>query len=153
MNRRWQKYSQIGRKIAMLGLTQYELAEIMGLTQQSVSGKMTGRISVRLDDLEKLAEHLDLPLLYFFTPESVTADLTRSMVKLLTTPGDARQAVMEGANLPPVFLQQLAAIAEAMAQSAKAIQPVPATQYFSMLQTAVVGAPEQGQPMSQQARQ
>jgi len=83
MGRKHNKYTDLGAKIASLAKNQVEIATVLDLTQQSVSGKLQGKIAVLLSDLEKLAEHYDVPLLYFVEESIETADAAREAQKVI----------------------------------------------------------------------
>ncbi len=68
MARRGSSYTKIGHKIAKLAVNQAEIAEILQLTQQSVSGKLTGKIAISIEDLVKLSDHFKVDVIYFFLP-------------------------------------------------------------------------------------
>lgn len=93
MGRKHNKYTALGAKIASLADNQVEIAKVLDLTQQSVSGKLQGKIAVLLSDLEKLAEHYAVPLLYFVEDSVVTAADARKAQKMIKM---EFQAVEEG---------------------------------------------------------
>lgn len=51
---------------AELGISQSELAEELGLTQNSVSKWESGKVSIGVDTLALIAEALHKPITYFF---------------------------------------------------------------------------------------
>lgn len=76
-------YTAMGRRIAGLAKNQIELAEVLGLTQQTISGKMRGTIGVTLSDLKTMAVYYDVPQIYFLMPDYVTADQTRDVSRFI----------------------------------------------------------------------
>lgn len=69
--RRNKQYTAVGRKVSSIFKNQRDLAEVLGLTQQSVSGKLTGKIAISIDDLEKISEFTGYPVAWFFLPDHI----------------------------------------------------------------------------------
>lgn len=67
-----------------LPLTQRELAEPLGLTQQALSLKLKGRQVIRAEELRTLALFFDIPMEVFFLPPD---EVVRS-----TAPGRSRRS-------------------------------------------------------------
>ena len=123
MGKKRGQYTALGFKIAKLAANQAELGRILGLSQQSVSGKLTGRIAVTLIDLEKLAEHFDVPLVYFFVgPEDATAEQARIWEKVLSGPDELRASLEVTSRLPRPFLRELLEVVRAMQDTALACE-------------------------------
>lgn len=80
---RQSRRTSMGRKIHALGKRQHELAGILGLTQQSVSGKLTGKIAVTINDLEKLSAACEVPIIYFFLDEGTDPEKARAVESLI----------------------------------------------------------------------
>lgn len=59
---------------------QEDLAAVLGVTQPSVSAKMRGRARWSVDDLDKLAEHFDVPLHDLLSPPTAYLRPTGSSV-------------------------------------------------------------------------
>jgi transcriptional regulator with XRE-family HTH domain len=114
-------YTELGRKVAQLARNQNELAGVLGLTQQSVSGKLSGKIAVTLRDLELLSQHYNIPMAYFVTPESVTVDMARKLAAILEAGPELQRTLELVEKLPPTFqrhLPQILGILERMGADA-----------------------------------
>lgn len=140
MGRRGANHTPIGKKIYALAANQTELAKILGLTQQSISGKMNGKIAVTLKDLDLLSEAYDVPILYFVSGPEVTPALARSWDSILNGHIETQQAVEILATFPRPFAQMLL-------QTVKAIRHTASFYSDERLQAAepivpVCGAPE-----------
>ena len=83
MSRRGANYTQIGKKIAALSKNQTELSQVLGLTQQSISGKLLGKIATSIDDLEKLSKYFDCPIIFFFLPVNVNVAQAELVINML----------------------------------------------------------------------
>lgn len=67
----WQKYSVaiallIRRKMKEEGITQQQLAEKMGCSQQAVSGMLSGSANLTLESIAKFEDVLDYPFFQSF---------------------------------------------------------------------------------------
>lgn len=118
MARRGANHTPIGKKISALAKNQAELAQLLGLTQQSISGKMTGKIAVTLKDLEKLSEHYRVPVTYFVSGEHITPALACAWEETLNGPPETQQAVEILSSLPRPFAQMLLQTLKAMQNTA-----------------------------------
>lgn len=114
MARKGARYTAIGAKLAQLAVNQSELAQVLRLTQQSVSGKLTGKIAVTLKDLELLAAHYDVPLIYFVAADPVTPELARAWEKILDGPPELHHTIEIASKFPLPFARQLLKIVQAM---------------------------------------
>ena len=76
---------------------------MLGLTQQSVSGKMRGKIAVTVRDMEKLAEKYGVPTAYFLMPEHIGPHLAKGMMSDRETP--ERTALMTQILRLPIHLK------------------------------------------------
>ena len=103
-------------KVARLGGSQAQIADILGLTQQSVSGKLTGKIAITLRDTAKLADHYDVPTMYFVGPEALTPDLAEAFETILSGPEELKGAMHGLSTLPRPFTQELLRIVQAVRQ-------------------------------------
>ena len=120
--RRHKIYTPLGRKVGRLAKTQTELAQVLGLSQQSVSGKLLGKIAITLHDLEQLAAHYRVPLIYFVTPESVTKDEALSLERMLQADPALLRAIVQAEHLPLPFQRRLPAIVDILNQMATELQ-------------------------------
>jgi transcriptional regulator with XRE-family HTH domain len=118
MGRKRGRYTPLGEKIGSLATNQAELAEVLDLTQQSVSGKLTGKIAVTLHDIEVLSEHYNIPLIFFLTPPQVTVHLARVWTRIFNGPPELHAAVEIACDLPRPFLRELLMVVEAMQSTA-----------------------------------
>ncbi|MHC4198955.1 MAG: helix-turn-helix domain-containing protein [Planctomycetota bacterium] len=64
--RKRKPYTRLGERIAALASRQWELADVLGVTQQSISHKLHGVHVITVPDLEKLARHYKVHITYFF---------------------------------------------------------------------------------------
>ena len=107
MARRGSRYTDLGRKISDLSVNQVELASVLELTQQSISGKLTGKIAVTLKDLEIMSKHYNVPMLYFFSPAEVTVELVKAWGEVMAGPNELHQTVAIASRFPDPFQKQL----------------------------------------------
>ena len=114
MGSRSSKYTPMGRKIAQLAVNQAEIAQILDLTQQSVSGKFTGKIAVTIKDMELLSAAFDVPMIYFVSPESVTVEAARAYMKILEGPPETIKTMEIAASLNRAFACQLYGIVQSL---------------------------------------
>ncbi len=111
IRRKKQNYTALGKKIAKLAKNQSEIAQVLELTQQSVSAKLCGKVVWLVSDLEKLARHYTVPLL-FFCEESITdPEVAKALIPLSTLP-----------------VETLTALAERLAQRQAEAAPAPAAE-------------------------
>jgi transcriptional regulator with XRE-family HTH domain len=75
------KYSPIGKKFAFLSKNQVEMGKVLGLTQQSASGKLQGKIAISVEDIQKMAEHYNVPMIWFFMPMDAQEEDARVIAK------------------------------------------------------------------------
>lgn len=74
-------------KIAEVGLTQGQLAEMAGMSSNSLSRKLSGKRDFRLEEVQRIcsALNIDDPTPYFFAPAIPSTqhfpDVSRSMPK------------------------------------------------------------------------
>ncbi len=120
--RRHKVYTPLGRKVGRLAKNQTELAQVLGLSQQSVSGKLSGKIAVTLRDLEQLAAHYRVPLIYFVTPEAVTKDEALSLERMLQADPALLRALVQAEHLPLPIQRRLPAIVDVLSQMATELQ-------------------------------
>jgi transcriptional regulator with XRE-family HTH domain len=112
----------MGKKIAMLARNQSELADALDLTQQSISGKLCGRIAVTIGDLERLADVYGVPLLYFVTDSHVDVRAAQYWAQLLQDGGPTVDLVKSVYDLPEPFQVQLQVIARAVRETAEQLR-------------------------------
>ena len=118
MGRRGERYTTLGKKIARLARTQTEIAKVLGLTQQSVSGKLSGKIAVTQIDLERLREKYKVPPIYFVTSLDVTPEMARAWEKILQGPEELLEALKIAATFTEPFARQLLRVVRAMQKTA-----------------------------------
>ena len=114
MARKSHAYTNMGSRVAQLAKNQEEIADVLGLTQQSVSGKLRGDISFSLDDLSLLSKRFGVPVTYFFALEDIDQRLLDAWNKILEGPEELRAAFELASSLPREFSIQLLTIARAM---------------------------------------
>ena len=118
MGRRGSNYTDMGRKLSCLAGNQAELAEVLELTQQSISGKLTGKIAVTLKDLEILSAHYDVPQFYFFAPQEVTREVAKEWAAAMHGSEAMQSLVKVAMSLPEPFQLQLLRTAQAVRSTA-----------------------------------
>ena len=118
MARRGSRYTDLGRKISHLAANQTELSQVLELTQQSISGKLTGKIAVTLKDLEILSKKYDVPMIYFFSSSEVTPELAKAWEKILRGPPELHQILAIASGFPEPFARQLLRIVQAIRATA-----------------------------------
>lgn len=124
MDRRSNKHTPMGRKIAALAVNQAEIARILGLTQQSVSGKFTGKIAITVKDMEILSAAFDVPMIYFVSPEIVTIEAARAFMKIMAGPPETLQTMEVAASFDRNFSRQLWGIVQSMRVTASYFENV-----------------------------
>ena len=67
------KYTPMGERIAQFG-KQYELARLLGVSQQTISKKLRGECAILVADLEKLARRLHVPIGAFFAWDEMSCE-------------------------------------------------------------------------------
>lgn len=107
-------YTLMGRRIAELVTNQKELAQVLGLTQQSVSGKLRGRIAISLAELRMLSDHFDVPIFYFLERNALTPELARAWEKVVKGSPELHRIVEIAASFPRPFALQLLRIVESL---------------------------------------
>lgn len=112
------KHIPLGKKIYSLVKNQAELAKILDVTQQSISGKLNGKMAISLNDLELLAEAYDVPLIYFLSGPEITPALARRWESILNGHIEIQQAVEILATFPRPFAQMLLQTVKAVQQTA-----------------------------------
>jgi transcriptional regulator with XRE-family HTH domain len=114
----------MGRKIAALGVNQVEISRVLGLTQQSVSGKFTGKIAITVKDMEILSAAFDVPMIYFVSPEIVTAEAARAFMKIMAGPPETLQTMEVAASFDRNFSRQLWGIVQSMRVTASYFESI-----------------------------
>lgn len=104
------KYTPMGKQIAKLGRNQSEIAEVLGLTQQSVSGKLNGKIAITINDLETLCKAYDLPMTYFVGGDASTPESAKLADRVLNGDKDLTQTMEVMDNLDPSARAMVAGI-------------------------------------------
>lgn len=104
------KYKEIGYRITIAreeaGLNQKELAEMLGISQATLSNYEKGKRRLYLPQLQKIADALDKPLQYFSQPIDVeietpegdyneVKELLQIMNELSDLPGEDRKSVFD----------------------------------------------------------
>ena len=112
----------MGLRIARLARNQEEIATVLGLSQQSVSGKLRGEIAISLEDLILLAKHFHVSPSYFFMDENVSQALLAAWDKVLQGPEELQIALALGSELPREFTIQLFTTVRAMDECLRSIQ-------------------------------
>lgn len=118
MARRGSRYTDLGRKVSLLAENQHELATALELTQQSISGKLTGKIAITLKDIGILCKKYEVPELYFFSPPMITPELSRVWARVIDSSHEFQQTVGIAAGLPEPFVRQLFRVVQAMRATA-----------------------------------
>jgi transcriptional regulator with XRE-family HTH domain len=72
-------YTALGTRINEVGKRQQIIADAMGISQQTVSKKLRGETAVLVRDLEKLADHFELPMSYWFDGDGLPPATTRAI--------------------------------------------------------------------------
>lgn len=69
--------AQIGRNVAAemrrRGVTQTALAQVLATSQTAVSARLTGKTPFKIDELVRVAAHLDIPLGDLLATEAVAS--------------------------------------------------------------------------------
>lgn len=121
------KYTPIGRRIAQLARNQAEISQVLGLTQQSVSGKLTGKIAVNLQDIDKLAAHYSVPAAWFLVEgDSVDPKALAAVLLLVAGSASVRQTLKILADLPADYQDHLYDLAIATRETVRRVNLAPA---------------------------
>ena len=76
------KYKRLRGKMREEGITGNDLARWMGMTPNSISARMTGRVSWSLQDAYQILDYLSIPreeLYDYFPPDGKDTELTDRM--------------------------------------------------------------------------
>ncbi len=119
MLRKVRDYTAIGDRITTLGRRQRQIADVLGVSQQTVSKKLRGETAILLSDLEKLGAHYKVPLTYFFEEEPARADLAVACEKIRHTPGPIQDLVVFLIQLTPTDVHRVLEIARVVASPDK----------------------------------
>ena len=104
--RRSERFGLVGKKVAALAKNQAEIARVLGLTQQSISARLTERTSWSLTDLTKLSKHFDVPDFYFIMPESIDAEHARSISEIVNGDPELVNIVSALKDMPRRYVMQ-----------------------------------------------
>jgi transcriptional regulator with XRE-family HTH domain len=116
-------YTTLGARIAALADGQDELANVLRVSQQSVSKKLRGKVGILVSELERLSAHYRVPMVYFFEengeeparrPEALAA------FERAGQPGALREMVMLLSGLPSSTVKELLAEVKASLHDRKA---------------------------------
>jgi len=114
-------YKKVGKRIATLGQGRHgEIAQVLGISRQSVSKKLRGERAILLSDLAKLSKHFDVPLAYFFEePEhrEMSPELAAACARAKESSGPFRDIVVRLSKLPDAVLEYVAPIISAIDRS------------------------------------
>ena len=100
------KYTALGHKIARLAKDQTELARVLSLSQQTVSGKLAGKIAITTTELETLSANFNVPMFYFFGPDNISLETARNWEKILRDPpSEIFEALELAATFPKPFAE------------------------------------------------
>ena len=112
--RRKKVYTPIGKKIADLAKNQVEIGKVLGLTQQSVSGKLRGSIALSIADLEQLSIHYKVNIIYFFLPEDCAQLVTQTIGKLVQRDKYTRTLINNMLSMPDYMVRYMASTFQAV---------------------------------------
>src|SRR5688572_2494593 len=97
--KKWDEIELMGHRIReareRLGLTQGELAERIGKSQDAISHYETGDRAVVVTELPLLAEVLKVPLSYFFGRDDLDSDVQDLIVELKMMSPEGKKKVLE----------------------------------------------------------
>jgi transcriptional regulator with XRE-family HTH domain len=105
MAKRGDNYTPMGKKIYALAKNQAELADILKLTQQSVSGKLNGKIATSIEDLETLSQYYRCPVIYFFLPLNVSVAQSELILQMLSGFHENLMAALNALASRPEYVQ------------------------------------------------
>ena len=95
--RTWRDYTPMGARIAELAGpkgAQQKLAGVLGLSQQTVSKKLRGECPIKLQEIERLADHYKVDLDYFLDGHGSPA-FEKAVSVLRAATGPDRRALAE----------------------------------------------------------
>ena len=102
-------YTEVGKRIAALARYQRELAAVLGISQQSVSNKLRGEHAISQSDLQELARHFGVPLIYFFESPG-ESPLAACWERLRRMPSEAHDLVCLANKLSVADVRKLVEI-------------------------------------------
>jgi transcriptional regulator with XRE-family HTH domain len=126
MVRKVRAYTAIGDRITTLGRRQRQIADVLGVSQQTVSKKLRGETAILLSDLEKLGAHYEVPLTYFFEEAPGSPELVIAWEQIRGTPGSLQDLVVLASKLSSTDVYRVLEIARVVASSGGA-EPVAAS--------------------------
>jgi transcriptional regulator with XRE-family HTH domain len=95
--KKWHELEELGQRIReareRLGITQGNLAALMGRTQDTISSYELGNRAIRVTELPALAKALKVPIGYFFGYESLD-DEAKDLLLELQTMSDTQQKIV-----------------------------------------------------------
>ena len=118
------RYTPLGNRIAELGSSQRELAKIMKLSQQTISKKMRGEVTVAVSDLEMLAKHFKVPMTYFFEVEGMDGSTLKNFRAMVELRPQAVDVILDAFRIDPDIITQLAAAAAPLIQAGLSGKPI-----------------------------
>lgn len=107
-------YTQIGKRIAALAGRQQDIAEVLGVSQQSVSKKLRGDTAILVADLERLAKHFNVPLTYFFEAGPARPELAKVLERVWKRPGPLQEIAVRLSLMSDAAVREILAVARAM---------------------------------------
>ena len=117
MVRKVRAYTAIGDRITTLGRRQRQIADVLGVSQQTVSKKLRGETAILLSDLEKLGAHYKVPLTYFFEEAPGSPELVIAWEQIRGTPGSLQDLVVLASKLSSTDVYRVLEIARVVASS------------------------------------
>ena len=117
MVRKVRAYTAIGDRITTLGRRQRQIADVLGVSQQTVSKKLRGETAILLSDLQKLGAHYKVPLTYFFQEEPGSPELVIAWEQIRGTPGSLQDLVVLASKLSSTDVHRVLEIARVVAGS------------------------------------
>lgn len=113
--RGYSTYTKLGKRmVALSGGQQRALAQVLNISQQSISKKLKGNSAIQVSDLEKLSSHYDVPMSYFFGDGSMPPELRVACARAEGNDGVFRGMVIELSIMPEEWLQKIDQFIRAM---------------------------------------
>jgi len=111
------RYTPLGNRIIELGGQQSVLAQILQVSQQTISKKLRGLCAISVSDLEKLAKHFKVPMTAFFEAAGLDGAVLKDFHAMFRAKPLEVDRILDAFKLNPANLTHLAQVAASLIQA------------------------------------